>query len=144
MFAEIDQALDELDDVVAAEEGTEMYAIFAEPINFSLVPLVVVGEETRLILHWLEKEAGYVHLRNVQKLLRTRQQFMVSEISLLYQVKFSPGHTIEKEHDSCSSISKPVQRFEGFINSNSHMSTMGKSLGRWINAILLCYLGCAH
>ncbi|PWA96199.1 hypothetical protein CTI12_AA040600 [Artemisia annua] len=50
MFAEIDQALDELDDVVAAEEGTEMYAIFAEPISFSLVPLVVVGEETFAIL----------------------------------------------------------------------------------------------
>ncbi|PWA65083.1 hypothetical protein CTI12_AA258010 [Artemisia annua] len=45
MFAEIDQALDELDDVVAAGEGTEVYAIFAEPISFSLVPLVVVGEE---------------------------------------------------------------------------------------------------
>ncbi|PWA91638.1 hypothetical protein CTI12_AA023690 [Artemisia annua] len=45
MFAEIDQALDELDDVVAAGEGTEVYALFAEPISFSLVPLVVVGEE---------------------------------------------------------------------------------------------------
>jgi hypothetical protein len=45
MFAEIDQALDELDDAVAAGEGTEVYAIFAEPISFSLVPLVVVGEE---------------------------------------------------------------------------------------------------
>ncbi|PWA71624.1 hypothetical protein CTI12_AA253300 [Artemisia annua] len=50
MFAEIDQALDELDDVVAAEEGTEMYAIFAEPISFSLVPLVVVSEEMFAIL----------------------------------------------------------------------------------------------
>ncbi|PWA44826.1 hypothetical protein CTI12_AA523050 [Artemisia annua] len=50
MFAEIDQALDEFDYVVAAEEGTEMYAIFAEPISFSLVPLVVVGEETFAIL----------------------------------------------------------------------------------------------
>ncbi|PWA56307.1 hypothetical protein CTI12_AA421490 [Artemisia annua] len=45
MFAEIDQALDELDDVVAAGEGTKVYALFAEPISFSLVPLVVVGEE---------------------------------------------------------------------------------------------------
>ncbi|PWA85111.1 hypothetical protein CTI12_AA153160 [Artemisia annua] len=47
MFAEIDQALDELDDVVAAGEGTEVYALFAEPISFSLVPLVcaeVVGD----------------------------------------------------------------------------------------------------
>ncbi|PWA76468.1 hypothetical protein CTI12_AA235150 [Artemisia annua] len=50
MFAEIDQALDELDDVVAAGEGTEVYAIFAESISFSLVPLVVVGEERFAIL----------------------------------------------------------------------------------------------
>ncbi|PWA51323.1 hypothetical protein CTI12_AA455980 [Artemisia annua] len=50
MFAEIDQALDELNDVVAAEKGTEMYAIFAEPISFNLVPLMVVGEETFTIL----------------------------------------------------------------------------------------------
>ncbi|PWA65591.1 hypothetical protein CTI12_AA334540 [Artemisia annua] len=45
MFAEIDQALDELDVVVAAEEVTEMYAIFPEPINFSVVLLVVDAEE---------------------------------------------------------------------------------------------------
>ncbi|PWA97306.1 hypothetical protein CTI12_AA030120 [Artemisia annua] len=50
MFAEIDQALDELDDVVAAGEGTEVYALFAEPISFSSVPLVVVGEERFAIL----------------------------------------------------------------------------------------------
>ncbi|PWA77148.1 hypothetical protein CTI12_AA227460 [Artemisia annua] len=50
MFVEIEQALNELDDVVAAEEGTDMYAIFAEPISFSLVSLVVVGEETFAIL----------------------------------------------------------------------------------------------
>ena len=42
MFAEIDQALDELDDVVAAGEGTEVYALYAEPISFSLLPLVDV------------------------------------------------------------------------------------------------------
>jgi hypothetical protein len=36
MFAETDQALDELDDVVAAGEVTELYAIFAEPISFVL------------------------------------------------------------------------------------------------------------
>ncbi|PWA52790.1 transposase, MuDR [Artemisia annua] len=50
MFAEIDQALDELDDVVEVGEGTEVYALFAEPISFSLVPLVVVGEERFAIL----------------------------------------------------------------------------------------------
>ncbi|PWA80291.1 PDDEXK-like protein [Artemisia annua] len=50
MFAEIDQALDELDDVVVAGEGTEVYAIFAEPISFSLVPLVVVDDQCVLVV----------------------------------------------------------------------------------------------
>jgi hypothetical protein len=54
MSAEIDHALDELDDVVAAEEGTQMYAIFSQPISFSLLPLVVVGEETFAILEVAE------------------------------------------------------------------------------------------
>ncbi|PWA58062.1 hypothetical protein CTI12_AA367740 [Artemisia annua] len=50
MFAEIDQALDELEDIVAAGEGTEVYAIFAEPISFSLVPLVVVDDQCALVV----------------------------------------------------------------------------------------------
>ncbi|GKB94752.1 hypothetical protein Tco_0980889, partial [Tanacetum coccineum] len=54
----------------------------------------------------LAGERGYVHLRNVQKLLRARQQFMVSQISLLYPVKFVSGHTTEQELDSFSSSSK--------------------------------------
>lgn len=48
MFAEIDQALDELDDVVAVGEGTEVYALYAEPISFSLLPLVDVDGEQRV------------------------------------------------------------------------------------------------
>ncbi|PWA65324.1 hypothetical protein CTI12_AA325110 [Artemisia annua] len=39
------QEPEEPQDIIAAGEGTEVYAIFAEPISFSLVPLVVVGEE---------------------------------------------------------------------------------------------------
>lgn len=54
----------------------------------------------------LAGERGYVHLQNVQKLLRARQQFMVSQISLLYPVKFASGHTTEQELDSFSSSSK--------------------------------------
>ncbi|PWA89001.1 transposase, MuDR [Artemisia annua] len=50
MFAEIDQALDELDDVVAAGEGTKVYAIFAEPISFSFFPLVVVDDQCALVV----------------------------------------------------------------------------------------------
>ncbi|KAI3823098.1 hypothetical protein L1987_04524 [Smallanthus sonchifolius] len=54
----------------------------------------------------LAGERGYVHLKNVQKLLRVRQQFMVFQISLLYPVKFVTGHTFEQELESLSSSSK--------------------------------------
>lgn len=54
----------------------------------------------------LSGERGYVNLKNLQKLLRARQQFMVSQISLLYPVKGVSGHTFEQELDSFSSSSK--------------------------------------
>ncbi|KAJ0620303.1 putative phosphatidylinositol 3-kinase [Helianthus annuus] len=54
----------------------------------------------------LAGERGYGHLKNVQKLLRMRQQFMVLQISLLYPVKVATGHTFEQELDSYSNNSK--------------------------------------
>ncbi|PWA77159.1 hypothetical protein CTI12_AA125040 [Artemisia annua] len=68
MFAEIDQALDELDYVVAAGEGTEVYALFAEPISFSLVLLVVVGEERFAILD-VDGDDGEQRVRNEDVIL---------------------------------------------------------------------------
>ncbi|KAL4591079.1 hypothetical protein LXL04_004027 [Taraxacum kok-saghyz] len=57
----------------------------------------------------LNGERGYVHLRNLQKLLRGRQQFMVSQIALLYPVKVVTGHTSDQELESFSSTSnKPT------------------------------------
>ncbi|MFS8000449.1 hypothetical protein Hanom_Chr12g01178441 [Helianthus anomalus] len=55
----------------------------------------------------LAGERGYGHLKNVQKLLRMRQQFLVFQISLLYPVKVAAtGHTFEQELDSYSNNSK--------------------------------------
>ncbi|KAJ0742163.1 putative phosphatidylinositol 3-kinase [Helianthus annuus] len=54
----------------------------------------------------LAGERGYGHLKNVQKLLRMRQQFLVFQISLLYPVKVATGHTFDQELDSYSNNSK--------------------------------------
>ena len=54
----------------------------------------------------LASERGYVHLRKVQKLLRVRQQYMISQVSMLYPVKVVIGHAHEQELESFTSISK--------------------------------------
>lgn len=66
----------------------------------------------------LSGERGYVRLRNMQKLLRVRQQYMISQVSLLYPVKVVIGHALEQELESFTSSfrlgnsagSKPVDQ----------------------------------
>ncbi|KAK7400100.1 hypothetical protein VNO78_11300 [Psophocarpus tetragonolobus] len=45
----------------------------------------------------LSEESGYVHLRKLQKKLRKRQQYMASQISMLYPVKILVGPAQEQE-----------------------------------------------
>ncbi|XP_061373042.1 vacuolar protein sorting 38 isoform X2 [Gastrolobium bilobum] len=45
----------------------------------------------------LSEENGYVRLTNLQKMLRMRQQYMTSQISMLYPVKISVGPAQEQE-----------------------------------------------
>ncbi|XP_019431203.1 PREDICTED: UV radiation resistance associated protein-like [Lupinus angustifolius] len=45
----------------------------------------------------LSEEEGHVRLRNLQKMLRVRQQYMTSQISMLYPVKISVGPAQEQE-----------------------------------------------
>ncbi|XP_057419581.1 vacuolar protein sorting 38 isoform X2 [Lotus japonicus] len=45
----------------------------------------------------LSEENGYVRLRNLQKILRMRQQYMTSQISTLYPVKILVGPAQEQE-----------------------------------------------
>ncbi|KAL6526663.1 hypothetical protein OROGR_015753 [Orobanche gracilis] len=54
----------------------------------------------------LSGEKGYGHLRNLQKLLRVRQQYMVSQVSLLYPVKVVIRKAPEQELESFSSSIK--------------------------------------
>lgn len=51
-------------------------------------------------------ERGYLQLKTLQKSLRVRQQYMVSQVSLLYPVKFVIGHSHEQELESFTSSIK--------------------------------------
>ncbi|CAA3024906.1 UV radiation resistance-associated gene [Olea europaea subsp. europaea] len=51
-------------------------------------------------------EKGYVHLKNLQKSLRLRQRYMVSQVSLLYPVKVVIGRAPEQELESFTSSIK--------------------------------------
>lgn len=53
----------------------------------------------------LSGERGYVHLKNLEKMLRVRQQHMISQVSFLYPVKPSIG-SLEQELESFPSSSR--------------------------------------
>ncbi|KAI4342579.1 hypothetical protein MLD38_027191 [Melastoma candidum] len=54
----------------------------------------------------LMSSRGYGKLRNVQRMLRVRQQCMVAQVSLLYPVKILVGHAQEQELESFPSTSR--------------------------------------
>lgn len=54
----------------------------------------------------LAGERGYIRLKNLQKKLRTRQQYMVSQVSLLYPVKITAGPAEDQELESFPSSSR--------------------------------------
>ncbi|KAK4856319.1 hypothetical protein QYF36_016271 [Acer negundo] len=60
----------------------------------------------------LAGERGYLQLQNLQRMLRVRQQFMISQVSLLYPVKILVGPKQEQELESFPSgnpdASKPI------------------------------------
>lgn len=55
----------------------------------------------------LSGDKGYGHLQKLQKLLKLRQQFMVSQVSQIYPVKVVFRKTPEQELESFSSTIKP-------------------------------------
>ncbi|KAL6342285.1 hypothetical protein AAG906_007499 [Vitis piasezkii] len=58
----------------------------------------------------LSGERGYVHLKNLEKMLRVRQQHMISQVSFLYPVKPSIG-SLEQELESFPSSSRAEDEF---------------------------------
>ncbi|XWS35145.1 hypothetical protein CRYUN_Cryun21dG0100900 [Craigia yunnanensis] len=66
----------------------------------------------------LTEERGYIKLKNVQRKIRARQQYMISQVSLLYPVKILVGPAQEQELESYpgssrlgnSSVPKPINQ----------------------------------
>lgn len=84
-----------------------------EQLNSKIRSLLMAGTALSVASRRLQEahkslagERGCVHLRNLQKVLRMRQQFLVSQISLLYPVKVVIGHRCEQELESCTSSSR--------------------------------------
>ncbi|CAI9098080.1 OLC1v1034659C1 [Oldenlandia corymbosa var. corymbosa] len=84
-----------------------------EQLSSEIRSLLVAGTALSVATKHLQEgsgalagEKGYAHLKTLQKLLRVRQQHMVSQISLLYPVKFVLGHSPEQELESFSSSIK--------------------------------------
>ncbi|OMO71020.1 UV radiation resistance protein/autophagy-related protein 14 [Corchorus capsularis] len=103
------------EDAKSREEmlSTEVRALLVAGTSLS-VAKKRLQESNRL----LTEERGYIKLKNVQRKLRARQQYMISQLSLLYPVKIIVGPAQEQELESYpgssrlgnSSVSKPINQ----------------------------------
>ncbi|XP_023745738.1 vacuolar protein sorting 38 isoform X1 [Lactuca sativa] len=93
-----------------------------EQLNSEIRSLLMVGSALSVATSRLQEankslrgEKGYAHhLQNLQKLLRMQQQFMVSQISLLYPVKVVIGHT--RKHDVQKSLDATSMTILGHLS----------------------------
>lgn len=68
----------------------------------NITAMLRLQESSRL----LDGQRGYLKVKGLQKMLRQRQQYMVSQVSLLYPVKISVGKALEQELESFPSSTK--------------------------------------
>ncbi|XP_061948467.1 vacuolar protein sorting 38 isoform X3 [Populus nigra] len=94
---------------VAAENSTKEEERLSSEVRSLLVAgtaLSVASKQLQDSRRSLAGERGYVRLTKLQKKLRLRQQFMISQVSLLYPIKISAGPSEEQELESFPSSSK--------------------------------------
>ncbi|KAM1142584.1 hypothetical protein FF1_031609 [Malus domestica] len=84
-----------------------------EQLSIELRSLLVAGTSLSVARkrleesnHLLSRDKGYVRLKSLQKMLRRRQQHMISQVSLLYPVKFTMGPAQEQELESFPNTSR--------------------------------------
>ncbi|WOG82804.1 hypothetical protein DCAR_0101972 [Daucus carota subsp. sativus] len=84
-----------------------------EQLGAEIKSLLVAGSALSVASKHLQEanvslagERGCIRLKNLKKLLRLRQQYMVSQVSLIYPVKVMVGHTRDQELESFTSGSK--------------------------------------
>ncbi|WCJ33186.1 hypothetical protein M5689_014562 [Euphorbia peplus] len=76
----------------------------------------------------LSGEKGFGRLRNIQKKLRTRQQYMISQISLIYPVKITAGPLEEQELESLPSTSRSVSYVGSKPTNQGSLTILGLHL----------------
>ncbi|KAG6741532.1 hypothetical protein POTOM_054794 [Populus tomentosa] len=94
---------------VAAENSTKEEERLSLEVRSLLVAgtaLSVASKQLQESRRSLAGERGYVRLTKLQKKLRLRQQYMISQVSLLYPIKISVGPSEEQELESFPSSSK--------------------------------------
>ncbi|XP_027167115.1 UV radiation resistance-associated gene protein isoform X2 [Coffea eugenioides] len=106
--------------------------------------LSVASKQLQEANGYLAGERGYLHLKTLQKSLRVRQQYMVSQVSLLYPVKFVIGHPHEQELESFTSSIKsglhltviPFTKMS-FFTDKKEVQQSSTALGYIAHAVLL-------
>ncbi|KAG6742687.1 hypothetical protein POTOM_053609 [Populus tomentosa] len=94
---------------VAAENSTkeeERLSLEVQSLLVAGTALSVASKQLQESRRSLAGERGYVRLTKLQKKLRLRQQYMISQVSLLYPIKISVGPSEEQELESFPSSSK--------------------------------------
>ncbi|KAK8585571.1 hypothetical protein V6N13_050548 [Hibiscus sabdariffa] len=88
-----------------AKKQEEMLSTEVRSLLVAGTSLSVARKRLQEANRLLTEERGRVKLKNVQRKLRARQQYMISQVSLLYPVKILVGPTEEQELESYSSSS---------------------------------------
>ncbi|KAK8308089.1 hypothetical protein V6Z12_D02G032100, partial [Gossypium hirsutum] len=94
---------------VATEDAKKQEEMLSSEVRSLLVAgtsLSVARKRLQEANRLLTEERGCVKLKNVQRKLRARQQYMISQVSLLYPVKILVGPAQEQELESYSSSSR--------------------------------------
>ncbi|GMI64329.1 VACUOLAR SORTING RECEPTOR 38, Unflattened and Small Leaves 1 [Hibiscus trionum] len=94
---------------VATEDAKNEEEMLSTEVRSLLVAgtsLSVARKQLHEANRLLTEERGYVKLKDVQRKLRARQQYMISQVSLLYPVKILVGPAQEQELESYSSSSR--------------------------------------
>ncbi|KAL4272916.1 hypothetical protein GQ457_13G029270 [Hibiscus cannabinus] len=89
-----------------AKKDEEMLSTEVRSLLVAGTSLSVARKRLQEANRLLTEERGCIKLKNVQRKLRARQQYMISQVSLLYPVKILVGPAQDQELESYSSSSR--------------------------------------
>ncbi|RWR79718.1 UV radiation resistance protein/autophagy-related protein 14 [Cinnamomum micranthum f. kanehirae] len=99
-----------------------------EQLSVGIRSLLVAGKALSEANTLLAGKRGHVHLRNLQKMLRMRQQYMIAQVSALYPVKGSlgqsPGENLHSSPDGSKSGDESGSSATSSKTNNPGMSSL--------------------